>query len=327
MQIHRIRGRDLREALERAGREHGPQALVLGHETLPGGGVTVAVADARRSQMIARTPASPPPSTGRPPGFDDVERVLLRSGTSPALIEDVLAEIERSRVRGAYALDRAATLLAGRLRIAPSPKLRRLSAQDGRRPCVLAFCGPRKAGKTTTVAKLTARLARAGRRVGLVTLDGSRPGAVGQLTGYAELLHAPVDTARTTDELRRLVDRSRNLDAVLIDGSGRAAHDVATLRELRAIDPDTRLVSYLVGAATTERPLLDAAFAEHAPLDPDALVVTQLDETREPAPVLEHAIAADLPLAFLCDGADVGGHLRRPKPDDLADLFLRGRLA
>lgn len=32
MQIHRIHGRDLREALERAGRLHGTDAIVLGHE-------------------------------------------------------------------------------------------------------------------------------------------------------------------------------------------------------------------------------------------------------------------------------------------------------
>jgi flagellar biosynthesis GTPase FlhF len=327
MQIHRIRGRDLREALEKAGRLHGPQALVLGHESLPGGGVTVAVADARRAQMIARTPDTVPMRSERPPGLDDVERVLRRSGTSPALIDAVLVEIAKTGVRGAYALDQAAKILASRVAIAPSPKMKRISTQGGRRPCVIAFCGPRGSGKTTSVAKLTARLARASRRSALITLDANRPGAVGQLAGYAELLQAPVDAARSADELRQLIERSNNLDAVLIDGSGRAAHDVALLRELRALSPGERLVTYLVGSAASDRTALDASTAEYAALGADGLVITALDQTRAPAPVLEHALAFELPLAFLCDGPDVAAHLRRPRPDDVADLFLRGRLA
>ena len=156
MQIHRIRGRDLREALERAGRTHGPQAVVLGHESLPGGGVTVAVTDARRSQIVARAPHAARGASDRPPGFDDVERVLLRTGTSRALIDEVLEELAKTGVRGAYAIDQAALILGGRAAIAPSPKLNKVTAQGARRPCVLAFCGPRASGKTTCVAKLAA---------------------------------------------------------------------------------------------------------------------------------------------------------------------------
>src|SRR5215510_7884337 len=43
LQIHRVRGRDLVDALERAARSYGEHALVLSREPAPGGGITVAV--------------------------------------------------------------------------------------------------------------------------------------------------------------------------------------------------------------------------------------------------------------------------------------------
>ena len=69
--------------------------------------------------------------------------------------------------------------------------------------------------------------------------------------------------------------------------------------------------------------LCTRAFARTAPT---GCVVTQLDETDQPAGVLEEIGRARLPVAFLCDGQDVRGHLARPSPDRFADLFLRGRL-
>ena len=325
MRIHRIRGRDLREALEKAGRMHGPQALVLGHENISGG-VTVAVADARRSQVVARPRAKTAPAQRRAPGLDDVERVLRRTGTSDELIAEVLSEVARGDLRGAYALDEAAHLLGRRVSVAPSPKLAaptatRISA--GRRPCVIAFCGRPGAGKTTTLAKLAARLAQRRRRVALVTFDAK---AKKRLVDYAQLLQAPVDVARGAEDLLRLIARSARFDAVLVDATGEADRDVSTLRELRVRDPEARLETYLLAPATDDRSALEEETSLHGILQLAGLVVTRLDETREPAPVLEHSIDTGAPVAFLCDGPEIGGHLRRPRPDDFADLFLRGRL-
>ena len=43
MQIHRIRGNDLNDALRRAKRTHGEGAVVVGHERTSDGGITLAV--------------------------------------------------------------------------------------------------------------------------------------------------------------------------------------------------------------------------------------------------------------------------------------------
>ena len=55
MQIHRVLGRNLKDALHKARRVHGDSAVVLSQESVAGGGIAIAVADpsARRRPCAA----------------------------------------------------------------------------------------------------------------------------------------------------------------------------------------------------------------------------------------------------------------------------------
>jgi flagellar biosynthesis protein FlhF len=112
---------------------------------------------------------------------------------------------------------------------------------------------------------------------------------------------------------------------VLIDTTGRSPRDARVLDAMgrQLAGPQT----YLVASATTAEGVLDQIAAGFGKLTPRALVATKLDETTQPAPILEFAVRSQLPVTFLCDGQDLAGHLHRPTPDHFADLFLRGRLA
>lgn len=320
MQIHRIRGRDLNDALERAQRLHGSDALVLTHELVPGG-VTVAVTSAhgRRTQTEAR-----PLATGRTPGLEGVERAMRRTGCSDELVADVLHSVKRSGARGAYALDVAARELGERVAVAPSPKVKR-SERESRSGNAIAFVGPTGVGKTTTIAKLASRLVKAGRRIALANLDTRRVGAGQQLAEYGRLLQVPVDDVHDRAELSAVLERSRHLDLVLIDTTGRSPHDAELLDRMEGTL--AALQTYLVASAATSESVLDQTGQGFARLRPQALVVTKLDETRTPAPALEFSTRANLPVSFLCDGQAIAANLHRPTPDHFADLYLRGRLA
>ncbi|MBI5434170.1 MAG: hypothetical protein HZA52_15155, partial [Planctomycetes bacterium] len=234
------------------------------------------------------------------------------------------SELESRDARGIGALDVAAELCADRLAIAPSPKV-------GQSPCVLAFVGPTGVGKTTTLAKLGSRLVRAGRRIALVTTDAQRAGGIEHLGSHAKLLQAPFHVARTGDELARAVEASANADAILVDTAGHSPRDRELVERLAATLESTErrvpLTRYLVLSATASRAALETAAKTFQPLGPDALAVTKLDETREPAPVLELAATLPLAVAFFCDGQDIARDLHRPTREQFADLFLRGRLA
>jgi len=321
MQIHRIHGASLKEALQRARAEHGAGALVLSQESLASGGVTIAVADARG---VARQRRLEPRAD---PGLREVRERLARHGASAALADAVCRAVEQSGAGGAYALDVAARVLGRAFAVQPPQKRRGVTR-------ILALVGPTGAGKTTTLAKLGRRLLEGGRRALFATLDGL---GVGELEALAR---ADADSDRHELRIRAIastaeIDEERaskdGLDAILLDTAGVPPRDASRLQalagELGRLGRRADLETHLVLPATLSAPALDLALDAYCALAPSAVVITKLDETPAPAPVLERVRRARLPFSFLCDGPDARGDLSRARPDHFADLFLRGRIA
>jgi flagellar biosynthesis protein FlhF len=272
---------------------------------------------------VARRPA---PAAARRPGErafeDDVARRLRKSGASPQLIERVARAV--SGEGGRHVIDRAAEALGRMFAIARLPRARGAGQ-------VLAFAGPAGSGKTTSLSKLALRMVRAGRRVGLATLDTRRIGAVEGLRSLARLLGAPFFALRGADDLAAVA--ASGLELLLLDTTGRAAYDVRALAALRRALAAARwaTATHLVLPATSSRAALAELQRGFEPLlpegEPAGCVLTKLDETREPAPVLEHVLERGLPVAFLAHGPDLARHFVRAEPGRIADLLLRGRVA
>ncbi len=308
MQIHRVGGHDLRDALERARRTHGANAVVLAHEPMPGGGVTVSVTD------------------GGPelePGARDVAQRLAEAGASHDLTRDVLSALRESGVNGTFAIDTAASVLADAFRAAPSPR-------HGEGACVLALVGPTGSGKTTTVAKLARRMFRAGRRIRVATLDSNRHGGAEFLASECKrdgIHFAPV---RYREDLTAMLADAGDADAFLLDTTGRSPKDREHLDQLADVLGDglsgADVTAYLTVSAAASPESLDEVLRGFSTVKPRAVIVTKLDETRRTAAALEFAGRADLPVAFLCSGQDVNADLHRASPDRMADLVLGGRV-
>lgn len=325
MHVHRIVGASLREALQRARRIHGENAVVINQELSAAGGVTL---------TIVRKPAAalpPPVGTGgkaasKAPGAPqdlalvEVASRLRLHGASPAFVDRVLADIAVRRTGAEHVLDVAADAIGGLFQVAKLPRARGKAR-------VVALAGAGGVGKTTTIAKLALRLVRAQRRVELVTFDAERPGAVEQLRAWADLLHAPFRVARSGSEIATA--DIATADLILVDTSGRPERDVTRIERMRAVctAAGADLETYVVLSAGASTSTLRAITATLSRLDPAAVVVTKLDETREPIAVLELVLEANLPVAFLSDGPDVHAHLHRAEPGVLADLCLRGKVA
>ena len=82
----------------------------------------------------------------------------------------------------------------------------------------VVFIGPTGVGKTTTLAKLAARYAlNYGEKVGLVTIDHYRIGAVDQLRAYAEIIDLPLEVAYSPRDLSRALVRLQDCDRILVD--------------------------------------------------------------------------------------------------------------
>ncbi len=237
----------------------------------------------------------------------------------------------------------------------PAPQAIRIQAGARR---LVAFIGPTGAGKTTTMAKIAAHLhLQQGWRVGLVTADTFRVGAVEQLAAYARLLGLPLEVTPTPGALERALERMRSADVILIDTSGRGHHDVRRMGDLFAflnvardagtvggragmIHPgagDARpqtgmghvpagLEVHLVLAAPTRREEVAAIVRAYRP-HIDRCLLTKLDECEAPPEALAVISAAGLTLSYCCAGQRVPEDLALAWPDQLAAGIARGASA
>ncbi len=321
MHVHRVVGASLREALQRARRLHGEDAVVVGQELAPNGGITLTIA----RKTSATTPALLGTSgeTKVPPkdlALTEVAGRLRKNGASPAFVERVLDGIQARKADGGHVLDTAALVIGEMFQTARLPKARGKAR-------VLALAGAGGVGKTTTLAKIAMRLVKSGRRVELVTFDAERPGAVEQLRAWSSLLSTPFRVARTGADVD--VASIATADLILVDTCGRPERDIGRLERLKAncLEVGAELETYLVLSAGASSSMLRAITSTMSIVSPTAVVVTKLDETHEPIAVLEHVLEAGLPIAFLSDGPDVQANLQRADTDHIADLCLRGKLS
>lgn len=190
---------------------------------------------------------------------------------------------------------------------------------------IVALVGPTGVGKTTSIAKLAAkyRMQHGPRQVALITTDNYRIAAHEQLNTYGRLLDIPVRVASHPDELDGLLDSFNEKRLVLIDTVGMSQRDMRVAENLaRLSDSGTRIQTYLVMSATTQyRAMLEIVEAFRV-CDPEACIMTKLDEAATLGPAFSTLIESDLPLAFIGDGQQVPEDLHRPYGPRLAHQYL-----
>jgi fused signal recognition particle receptor len=190
-------------------------------------------------------------------------------------------------------------------------------------PTVMLVFGVNGVGKTTTVAKLGARLAREGRSVLLAAADTFRPGAAEQLRVWADRLGVRCVTgtkdpaAVAFDAIAAARAPGGGADTVLVDTAGRLHTEERLLEELKKVvrvvakqQPGAPHESLLVLDATVGQNAVHQAraFAEAVPLT--GLIVTKLDGTAKGGVVC--AIARERPVPLLFVGVGEGIDDLRP---------------
>ncbi len=247
-------------------------------------------------------------------GVVEAERILLEADFGVTATDDLIAALRTAPAaqREAY-LERTVTgLLAdppgartGELSRAPEP------------PTVILVYGVNGVGKTTTVAKLGARLKRQGRAVLLAAADTFRAGAALQLRLWADRLDVPCvggsgagrgdPAAVAFDAIDAAVARGR--DTVLVDTAGRLHTESQLMEELKKVArvvakrcPGAPHESLLVLDGTVGQNAVSQAREFSAAVPLTGLIVTKLDGTARGGAVVAVRRAVSVPVRFIGTG-------------------------
>ena len=273
--------------------------------------------------------------------IERLEQVLLEADFGVDLTLELVAALERATHRGAIASERdlrrqLRARLAAMLPTAaagPDPDAAGLRG-GGEAPAIALVLGVNGTGKTTTVAKLAARLRRERQRVLLAAADTFRAGAQEQLQTWAARLGADfVGGQPGADPASVAFDavaaaRARGAAWVLVDTAGRLHTQGDLMRELVKIDrvlgrqsegaPHERL---LVVDATSGQNVIRQARRFGECLDLTGLVVAKFDSSGRAGTVASVARDLSVPVRFLGVG-ESPDDLEAFSPDRYLDKIL-----
>jgi fused signal recognition particle receptor len=257
--------------------------------------------------------------------WDGLEETLIASDMGATAAIDITATLKtRSRredLPDATSVEEALVgLIAAQMPQAPDPL--------AESPLTVLFVGINGTGKTTSVGKIAAEAASAGRRVLIGSADTYRAAAIEQLRVWADRASVPiVERERGADPASVVFDtlaqaRTLGSDLVLVDTAGRLHTSVDLMQELAKVQRVARAQSVfpvrclLVIDATTGQNGLVQARAFHEALELDGIVLTKLDGTARGG--IAVAISSELGLPIVRIG--VGESLEDLRPFDATEF-------
>jgi fused signal recognition particle receptor len=186
------------------------------------------------------------------------------------------------------------------------------------KPSVILVIGVNGVGKTTSIGKMAARLARDGKKVIVAAADTFRAAAVEQLEIWAQRAGAEVvkreegvDPASVVFEAIRRAKES-NADVLIIDTAGRLHNKKYLMDELNKIQKvvnkemaeASKEVLLVIDATTGQNAISQVkAFKEQA--DITGIVLTKLDGTAKGGAVVGIVQENDIPVKFIGVGEQI----------------------
>ncbi len=303
MQSRIFTGPDREAAMSRLRAELGEDAVILSVEAPPGGPVRVVATPGEPSPDAAAAP--PRAKTGEaatrnPSGRSPMATLLARHNVPAGLASRML----RSELAGETPAASLAAALASNLEFARLPA--------GAAASRILVAGPAGGGKTSTCAKIAARILLAGGQACLATTDDWRVGGAEQLRRYAQAMGCAFEEATTPGALGELAARLPPGTSLVVDTPGIDPVRAAEVDALGAWCAALRVAPILVLPAGLDADEAADTALGFAALGAATLVASRVDAARRLGGILSAADAASLGIAAAGNSPRIA--------DGLADL-------
>jgi flagellar biosynthesis protein FlhF len=194
---------------------------------------------------------------------------------------------------------------------------------------VMMFVGPTGVGKTTTIAKLAARysyIQEKRAKVGIITLDTYRIGAVEQLFQYAKMMRLPIEDVVDPSDFNNALSSLSHCDVILIDTVGSSQYDKDKLVKLNKFLQSSQLQIdvNLVLSAGSKLEDLKEIYKNFSFLDIDTLIFTKFDETKVFGTIFSLIYDIDKPVSYFSIGQEVPDDIVPASSDFLVECILDG---
>ena len=193
---------------------------------------------------------------------------------------------------------------------------------------IMMMVGPTGVGKTTTIAKLAARCAyklSSNYKVGIITLDSFRVGAIEQLKSYTQIMRLPLEVVKRPEEMSDAILRLKDCNYIFIDTAGSSQYDfdkIELINQYSSKIEDLEIEKTLVMPANVKFSDLQEIYQSYARLGIDNLIFTKLDETRSFGNLISFAHKSKKSICYLSIGQNVPDDLIAADQNFLIECFM-----
>jgi len=193
---------------------------------------------------------------------------------------------------------------------------------------ITMYVGPTGVGKTTTIAKLAARYAyKMGQdyKVGIITLDSFRVGAIEQLKAYTNIMRIPLEVVKKAEDLVEALLRLQDCHYILIDTAGSSQYDIDKIEIINKYQnrlKDINIEKMLVLPANIKGSDLHEIYEHYSILGINNLIFTKLDETKSFGNIISFAYKVKKSISYLSTGQNVPDDLVCADDNYLIDCFM-----